>query len=117
MSDESQPNQRRLKRYQLTDHVDIYDAMRDLHVGRLVNIHTEGLMLMGDVALEADKLYQLYLRLPRQINGRDSIQIGVDCLWARHSDDSTKHWAGCQIIDISPEGLAGIESLVELLGE
>lgn len=117
MSEESQLNQRRLLRHQLADRVDVYDAMRDICIGRLVNIHAEGLMVMGDVGLEPDKLYQLHLRLPRQINGREYIQVGVDCLWARNSDDTSKHWAGCQIIDISPEGLADLESLVELLDE
>lgn len=115
MSEDSRSYQRHLTRHELTDNVDVYDSVRDLYIGRLVNVHAEGLMLMGDAALAADKLYQLDLRLPQPVNGRNSVHVGIDCLWTRGSEDTAKYWSGCQIIDISPEGVEDIEALVELL--
>ncbi len=108
---------RRLKRHALDGHVEVFDSVRGVYLGRLVNIHAEGLMLIGDIALEDDKLYQLDLRLPQAINGRESIPLGVDCLWARASDDFSKHWSGCQIIDISPQGAEDIDALIQLMGQ
>jgi hypothetical protein len=108
---------RALKRHTIKDVVDVYDAMRDRYLGRLVNIHTQGLMIMGDVPIEENCLYQFDLHLPQTINGSDVIHLGVDCLWARHADHNGKHWAGFSIIDISPDGVKDILALIELLGE
>lgn len=117
MTDSSRSYERKLKRHEIADIIDVYDSVQDIYLGRLVNIHAEGLMLMGDVSLSADKLYQLALHLPEPVNGRSKVDVGVDCLWTRHSEDSAKHWSGCQIIDISTEGLEDIAGLVERLGE
>lgn len=108
---------RGLERHSISGAVDVYDSLRDVYVGRLVNIHAEGLMILGDVPMEEDKLYKLDLHLPEYVNERNSIHIGVDCLWTRNADYNGKHWSGFSIIDISPQGAEDIRGLVELLGE
>lgn len=110
-------NDRALARYGINAAIDVYDNLRDVYIGRLVNIHTEGLMIIGDARLQEDKLYKLDLHLPIQVNGRNSIHVGVDCLWTRNADYNGKHWAGFKIIDISPQGADDIEALVDVLGE
>jgi hypothetical protein len=91
--------------------------MRDLYLGRLVNIHTQGLMIIGDVPLNEDNLYQLDLHLPIEVNGINVIHMGVDCLWTRNAGDNGKHWAGFTIIDLSPDGETSILALIEQMGE
>lgn len=110
-------NDRGLKRHGIVGNVDVYDSLRDIYLGRLVNIHQQGLMIMGDIALEEDKLYQLDLNLPEPINDRTSIHLGVDCLWTRNADYNGKHWAGFAIIDLSPQTAEDIHQLVEQMGE
>ena len=110
-------NDRALQRHGINGAVDVYDSLRDVYIGRLVNIHSEGLMFIGDVRLEEDQLYKHDVHLPEHLNGRNSIHIGVDCLWTRNADYNGKHWAGFKIIDISPQGAEDIEALVGLLGE
>ena len=117
MNDRKEHNNRKPKRYAISRVVEIYDIQRDIYLGRLVNIHTEGLMLIGDNSMKVDHLYQLELHLPVAIDGREKIQIGVDCLWARRSEDGQKHWAGCKIIDVSDQTLSDINSLIEELKE
>jgi hypothetical protein len=116
MSDKS-ANDRALERHGISSDVDVYDSLRDVYLGRLVNIHIQGLMIIGDVPLEEDRLYKLDLHLPEFVNERNSIHVGVDCLWTRNADYNGKHWAGFTIIDISPQGAEDIRSLIELLGE
>lgn len=109
--------QRKLKRHQLSAAVEVYDLVGGQHIGRLVNIHSEGLMIVGGVALSDDKLYQLELHLPREVNGRNKIPLGVDCLWTRSAEENKMHWAGGRIIDASDDALADIAALIEFLGE
>jgi hypothetical protein len=113
----SREHDRELERYIIGGDVDVYDSLRDQYLGRLVNIHTQGLMIVGDVAVEEDHLYTLDLHVPEPVNGQLVIQLGADCLWVRDADLSGKHWIGFSIIDTSPEASASIRALVELLGD
>lgn len=119
MTDQEQSTHRRsLKRHSIESAVEVYDSLRGMYLGRLVNIHSDGLMLMGENAvIAADRLYQLDLHLPQHVNGKGIMHLGVDCLWVRESDECTKHLSGFQIIDMAPETKKDIEELVLLLGE
>lgn len=110
-------NDRELERHGIDGDVDVYDSLRDIYLGRLVNIHAKGLMIIGDVPLEEDKLYKLDLNLPKSASDRTSIHIGVDCLWTRNADHDDKHWTGFSIIDLSPQAAEDVRLLVEHLGQ
>lgn len=116
MANLEQAEQRKLPRHALSGPVNIYDRVSQSFLGRLVNVHTEGLMIMGNHPFTADCIYQLDLQLPEPIDDCEMIFIGVDCLWSR-SEDAHTHWAGCKIIDASEDALGKIGRLIELLGE
>jgi hypothetical protein len=82
----------------------------------LVNIHTQGLMLVGDIPLDEDCLYQLDIHLPDN-NTKQVIRVGVDCLWARAADQNGKHWTGFSIIDSTPHAAEEIHKLIQSWGQ
>jgi hypothetical protein len=112
----SREHDRELERVNISGDVDVYDSLRDLYLGRLVNIHVQGLMIVGDFALEEDHLYTIDLHLPNPVQGQSVIQLGVDCLWARDADLAGKYWTGFGIIDVSTSGMENIHALIEVLG-
>lgn len=112
---QGRPYKRRLERHDISITVDVLDAVNDALVGRLVNIHKEGLMLVGKQQLLQSNLYQLELQMSSAINGRNKIYLGVDCLWSRSDNEGAMYWAGCKIIDISEEGLVDLENLIGLI--
>lgn len=113
----SHEHDRELERHSINGDVDVYDNLRDLYVGRLVNIHSQGLMIVGDIPLEEDHIYTLDLHVPEPVNGQMVIQLGVDCLWARDADLSGKYWMGFSIIDASVQSTEAIRALVDRLGD
>jgi hypothetical protein len=114
MSDlSSSSNDRALERHIINCDVDVYDSLRDIYLGRLVNIHTEGLMIVGDIALEEDKLYTVDMHLPAD---NQVLKLGVDCLWTRVADQNGKHWTGFNIIDLSAAAAHEIRKLISLWG-
>ena len=118
MSDLSSQNyDRALHRHTLNGDIDVYDALRDVYLGRLVNIHTQGLMLVGDVSLDEDRLYELDLHLPSESDNKQVVRIGVDCLWARAADQNGKHWTGFSIIDSTPQAAEEIHKLIQSWGQ
>ncbi|BFM10265.1 PilZ domain-containing protein [Simiduia litorea] len=110
-----QNNKRRLVRHELNASIDVWDAQSDEHLGRLANIHAQGLMLLSDAPLVEERLYSLRLTLPQSLVGAGELTLAVDCLWVKSSEDESRHWAGCHIIDISDQGLAVVELLISRL--
>jgi hypothetical protein len=114
MSDLSSQNyDRALDRHVVSGNVDVYDSMRDIYLGRLVNIHSQGLMLVGDVPLEEDRLYELDMHILDENNVKQVIRVGVDCLWTRAADENGKHWTGFNIIDSTPHAAEVIHHLIK----
>jgi PilZ domain len=112
MSDSSSNNHDRLLiRHLVNCDVDVYDSLRDLYLGRLVNIHRSGLMIVGEALLQEDKLYELDMHLPLE---NKVLRLGVDCLWTRAADEYKKYWTGFGIIDFSPEASEEIRKLIEM---
>lgn len=118
MSDLSSQNyDRALHRHPISGDVDVYDSLRDIYLGRLVNIHTKGLMLVGDVPLEEDRLYELDMHIPDANNNKQVLRVGVDCLWTRAADQNGKHWTGFSIIDSTPQATDEIRKLIQSWGQ
>lgn len=105
-------NLRSLVRHELNATIDIWDALTDEHLGRLVNISSAGLMLMTDQKMVENKLYQLRLTLPQSLSADGEMSFAADCLWVKTLGNEQSSWAGCQIIDISEAGLVNIELLI-----
>lgn len=113
---DSLQNQRKLKRYQLTALVDIVNHQSQDMVGRLVNVHTEGLMIIGEFAFEEEKIYSLDLVLPKTFE-KSTITLEVDCLWTRPSQDQhAVLWSGFSIVNCTEEARSDIEVLIEAMG-
>jgi hypothetical protein len=107
-------NDRSLERHFIMGDIDVYDGLRDLYIGRLVNIHAQGLMIVGELLLEEDNLYEIDIHLPEWNSAPGSVlRLGVDCLWTRSADQDDKHWMGFSIIDASPHVAEEIRHLVE----
>lgn len=109
--------QRKLKRRSLPGVVDVYESISGTYLGRLVNVHQEGLMLMGDVPMHADDLYQLDLHVSGRDEEKKIISLNVDCVWVRVAEDNRKHWSGFHILDPSAEIREELELLVSVLEE
>lgn len=111
------PQKRIQYRHGVHADIDVYDSLSDVYLGKLVNIHTEGLMIVGDRPLVEDKLYKLDIHLRESLGNCTSIHLGVDCLWTRNANYNGKHWAGFSVIDLSPQAAADINLLISHFSE
>jgi hypothetical protein len=107
-------NRRQLRRHQLSAEIAIHDISRLAPMGKLVDIHQEGFLMLGR-SLIIDSSHQLSLMLPNSINGQTYLEIGVECLWCQPSIvDDALFWVGFRIIDKSNNAAAGIQSLINI---
>lgn len=105
---------RKLERKELSQAIIVLDTINGGVFGELVNVTTEGLMVMTDREIETQAIFQLSLQLPEAIKGSDQIIVGADCLWCRRAENFYRYWAGFQIIDASEQALTQLEVLLDL---
>jgi hypothetical protein len=105
-------NRRRLRRHQLTSQIQVIGQLQGDEMGQLINIHQEGLLLMG-APLQLNSTHLVKLLLPNSLNQSKEIDLGIECLWSQQADEET-YWSGCSIIDKSEIAEASIQSLINI---
>ena len=108
---------RKLERKSLNKTIAVRDIIHGSSFGELLNITTEGLMILVDEDLAPHSIFQLSLQLPEEIEGSTTIELGVDCLWCRKTDNFNRYWAGFHVIDASDVAVRQIEVLIDHYSE
>ena len=93
---------------------ELFDQLNGEKIGEVVNLSTNGLMVITSRALEPKSLYQVecICRGPRAESVRFS--AGVEVLWASPAGQAGTTWAGLQIIDMAHESRI---ALLKIKGE
>lgn len=104
---------RKLERREINQTIDIMDVINGGKFGELINITVEGLMVMTEQDIPTQSIYQLSIKLPVELHGSASVELGADCLWCRKDENFHRFWAGFQIIDASDTAVKQIEDLIE----
>ncbi|HNE25853.1 MAG TPA: PilZ domain-containing protein [Pseudomonadales bacterium] len=115
-------NRRKYPRHNLQDVVRVIDKATGQSVGTVANLSLDGLMVVDNVPLNLDCIYQLSVCVDEGVLGGVAgkireLHLGVDCLWNSPSASVTSaaYWSGCQIIDVSDEDMVVIQHLVDVL--
>jgi hypothetical protein len=105
-------DKRQLRRRKPKKTVNVYDRKSKTFLGQLVDVHTEGMLVMGNYAFTEDKVYEIDLHCTEDDDVAEFIELTVDCLWTRDEDADRAYWAGCKFIDISPTALQAVQKLM-----
>lgn len=110
-------NRRKLARTPLNQSVFVRDAVRNCDVGKLVNLHEEGFLVIGCKDIDCDRIYQLSFTMAVPVDGETSIDLGAECLWRTGTGGDDQFWAGFHIMDVAEKDLQIISRLVQEIGE
>lgn len=89
----------------------VNDAHTGEQIGHLVNLSSEGLMIVSCAPIPQGTVCQITIQLQLD-SGSENLNIGVESLWSEDAHESGAHWTGMQIIDISPDQQALLEEVV-----
>jgi len=89
---------RRARRRKVTGAVSVIDTMTDTVIGRLVNISETGMLIIANVPMVDDALYQLRFNLQEMMESAMSIEVGAHVLWIDHAGASGQTWTGFRFI-------------------
>lgn len=104
---------RQQNRYSTELKLDVFDLYSGDHLGRVVDISSEGFMLFCDRVIEAESIIAGRLTCTQPIEGFSEITFGAECLWSRPGADEKHCWAGFHIIDLADEHEAILQALLD----
>lgn len=77
--------------------INIYDKNTHVHIGRLVNLSPEGIMLVGGKPMGVNCVYECRMTLPVSIYGKNEITFEAVCLWTDKVKDSDRYQGGFSV--------------------
>lgn len=107
---------RQLKRWHLIYYLRVFDNQTGEVIGNLVDVTTEGLMLVSDKEITGDKDYVLKMEYPaRENRAKGEVILNAHKLWSKVDINSIFYDTGFRLINPSPQAIAVIRDLIEEL--
>jgi hypothetical protein len=103
---------RNLERHTVSSSLEVYDLETGNLLGRVVDLHVEGLMLLSDKPIEMFKSFSLQINLPMTLNGMDEFLLDAESLWNRESIGGGQYWTGLHFTHLPAESRQCIEKMV-----
>ncbi len=108
--------QRQVSRRHLVFYLRVFDGMSNRVVGHLMDISSNGLMLLSDEPVPVNEDYRLRMRLPTEVIGRDEILFGAISRWCRQDENPDFYITGFKIQDMDDETEKAVSQLIEEFG-
>jgi len=103
---------RKLERHTVSSSLEVYDLETGHMLGRVVDLHVEGLMLLSDKPIEMYKSFALQINLPMTLNGMGEFLLDAQSLWNRESIGGGQYWTGLQFTNVPDDARQCIEKMV-----
>lgn len=103
---------RRLERHIISNSLEVYDLDSGQHLGRVVDLHVDGLMLLSEQPMELFRRYALQVSLPMILNGMTEFFVDAESLWQRESIAGGQHWTGLHFVQLPDEAKQCIDKMV-----
>jgi len=109
-------DKRRLRRNNLIYYLKVYNQKDGSLLGHLVDITSEGIMLVSEEPIATGVDFQLRLVLPRDIFGEGNIDFSAKSLWSKPDSNPDFQDTGFHLIDMPLEKVLLIKKLVSEYG-
>ena len=69
----------------MSSSLEVFDLDTGDHLGRVVDLHEEGLMLLSNRPVDLNRAFSLQVNLPMTLNGVNEFLLDAESLWNRVS--------------------------------
>ncbi len=105
-----------MKRRHLLYYLQVSNGDTGGQMGHLVDITTEGLMLVSERPLELNKVHRIRIDLPTGVFGKDRLEFYAKSLWSKPDINPDFFDTGFLLQDAAPEDTAIIERVITHYG-
>jgi hypothetical protein len=111
------PSDRRaIKRRHLIYYLRVWQVDENIALGHVVDINTEGMMLISDKPVSTGEEMHLELRLPDAEGELKPLRFKAICRWSDNDINSAFYDSGFEFIDKSEKALETLTKLIEEYG-
>ena len=104
---------RRLERVRLIYFLRVFDAMSGDLLGQMVDLTTDGIMVIGESPVVARQKHTLRMDLPHNIPLGGRLELEARCKWCRRDPSGGFYNMGFQIVDLGPDAHRVVQQLIE----
>ncbi len=108
-------DRRRHRRWPLLLYLRVYDLDGDALLGHLVDLHTEGLMLVSCDPIPLDREFRLKLEMPAELSVRKPFRVHAKSVRCNRDVNPDLIDTGFSMSTLSPPQTARIKTLIEEL--
>jgi hypothetical protein len=109
-------DRRKNKRRYLLYYTRIYDTAARKQAGNLVDITTQGVMMLSPEPFEVGKQYRLRMELSDDVSDRPHMEIDVLTRWSHPDIDPRLYSSGFEIFNLGAEEEKIIQRIVSIYG-
>jgi hypothetical protein len=114
--DEQGVEQRNLSRHHLIYYLRVFDGISSRVVGHIVDISSEGIMLITDEPITVQEEYRLRMRFPGTGSSQEELVLEAVCRWCREDENPEFYLAGFQIQDLPQDAERFLQGLIAEFG-
>lgn len=114
--DSIKKEQRKLQRRHLIYYLTVIDTETDQALGFLVDITTNGIMLMSEAPIETGKVFHLKILLQTDLSEKQYLNFDARSKWCKNSINSDIYDTGFELLNVKVEEFKDIEEIIDSLG-
>ncbi len=106
-------DKRKLRRRNLIYYLEIYNTTTGQLFGRLVDITSEGIMIVCDEPKDLNRMYGLKMLLPDNELGKEDITFMAKSVWCKKDVNPQYYVTGFKLFNVVPEDRVIINRLID----
>jgi len=107
--------ERNQKRWNLVQYLRLVKAENNNLLGHLVDLTTEGMMIISENPIPLGQTYNLRMQIPTENNLTRMVALTVQSLWTKKDVNPDFHDTGFKLINPSKHTVNAIKSLIDEL--
>lgn len=107
--------QRSQKRWNLVHYLRVVKAENNQLIGHLVDVTTEGMMIISEQSIPLQQSYNLRMEIPTDDDIPQTIALNAESLWTKKDVNPAFHDTGFRLINPSKRAINAITRLIEEL--
>lgn len=108
-------DERNQERWLLIHYLRVFNAKDHELLGHLVNVTTEGILMISETPLSTGKDYQLKMAIPLDDGKTADIELQARAIWTKVDEDPHFHKTGLRFTHCSEPSLQAISALIKKL--
>jgi hypothetical protein len=109
-------DKRKLKRRHLIYYLHVQERSSGTVIGYLVDISTEGIMIMSENPISVGTVLELKIMLESEMSAKQYLYFDAQVLRCEKSINGISYDIGCKLLKLSPEDFREIEMIIEEIG-